>query len=90
VNLTKTGSSVTHGGCSVQADLPARGGFVLDYRGTSLIRNRLPLGTLLPGTKWWSWRFLMSVVPLYVTRVCVGRTRQKETHRLEGRHRARR
>ena len=42
------------------------------YRGTSLIRNSLPLGPFsrtLPRALWWSWgggRFLMSEVPLYM------------------------
>jgi len=43
----------------------------VDYRGTSLIRNRHTLGTYsrpMPRALWWSqggWRFLMNEVPLY-------------------------
>jgi len=48
-----------------------------EYRGTSLIRNRTPLGSYsrtMPRVLWWSYgggHFLMSEVPLYGTRKTV-------------------
>ena len=51
-----------------------RGGLRMAYRGASLIRDRTPLGPYrrpvprVLGGSYWGGRFLMSEVPLYISR----------------------